>query len=82
MSLTPCAGTLHIVMAYCEGGDLSSRLKAQKGAPLPEDQVIEWFVQTTLALQVRCQVARLCSSYFVRLLWQISLPQWMLNIMY
>ena len=57
MSLTPCAGTLHIVMAYCEGGDLSSRLKAQKGVPLPEDQVIEWFVQTTLALQVRCQAA-------------------------
>ena len=45
-------GTLHIVMTYCEGGDLSSRLKAQKGIPLPEDQVIEWFVQTTLALQV------------------------------
>ena len=39
-------------MAYCEGGDLSSRLKACKGVPLPEDQVIEWFVQITLALQV------------------------------
>ena len=52
-------GTLHIVMAYCEGGDLSSRLKAQKGIPLPEDQVIEWFVQTTLALQV-CSVVSNC----------------------
>lgn len=39
-------------MAYCEGGDLSSRLKACKGVPLAEDQVIEWFVQITLALQV------------------------------
>lgn len=45
-------GMLHIVMAYCEGGDLSSRLKACKGVPLAEDQVIEWFVQITLALQV------------------------------
>ncbi|XP_065901253.1 serine/threonine-protein kinase Nek4-like isoform X2 [Dysidea avara] len=50
-SFQDSSGTLHIVMAYCEGGDLSSRLKAQKGIPLPEDQVIEWFVQTTLALQ-------------------------------
>ena len=48
-------GLLHIVMAYCEGGDLSSRLKACKGVPLAEDQVIEWFVQITLALQV-CSV--------------------------
>lgn len=39
-------------MAYCEGGDLSSRLKACKGVPLAEEQVIEWFVQITLALQV------------------------------
>lgn len=45
-------GMLHIIMAYCEGGDLSSRLKACKGVPLSEDQVIEWFVQITLALQV------------------------------
>ena len=45
-------GILHIVMTYCEGGDLSSRLKACKGVPLAEDQVIEWFVQITLALQV------------------------------
>jgi len=45
-------GILHIIMAYCEGGDLSSQLKACKGVPLAEDQVIEWFVQITLALQV------------------------------
>lgn len=44
-------------MAYCEGGDLSSRLKACKGVPLAEDQVIEWFVQITLALQVTSSVA-------------------------
>ena len=51
-SLIWLPGILHIVMAYCEGGDLSSRLKACKGVPLAEDQVIEWFVQITLALQV------------------------------
>ena len=51
-SLIWLLGILHIVMAYCEGGDLSSRLKDCKGVPLAEDQVIEWFVQITLALQV------------------------------
>ena len=53
-------GVLHIVMAYCEGGDLSSRLKACKGVPLAEDQVIEWFVQITLALQVMFVCVRAC----------------------
>ena len=43
---------LHIIMGYCEGGDLSSRLKAQGGRLLPERQVVEWFVQICLALQV------------------------------
>ena len=43
---------LHIVMGYCEGGDLSSRLKAQRGSLLLERQVVEWFVQIALALQV------------------------------
>lgn len=27
-------GVLHIVMGYCEGGDLCTRLKAQKGVSL------------------------------------------------
>ena len=45
-------GVLHIVMSYCEGGDLCTRLKTNKGRLLPESQVVEWFVQITLALQV------------------------------
>lgn len=40
-------------MGYCEGGDLSSRLKSYHGNLLPETQVVEWFVQIALALQVR-----------------------------
>ena len=43
---------LHIVMGYCEGGDLCSRLKTFQGQLLPEVQVVEWFVQIALALQV------------------------------
>lgn len=46
------AGMLHIVMGYCEGGDLCSRLKTYQGQLLPEVQVVEWFVQIALALQV------------------------------
>ena len=45
-------GVLHIVMGYCEGGDLCSRLKTFQGQLLPEVQVVEWFVQIALALQV------------------------------
>ena len=48
----PLAGILHIVMGYCEGGDLCSRLKTYHGQLLPETQVVEWFVQIALALQV------------------------------
>ena len=48
-------GFLNIVMAYCEGGDLYSKLKEMKSKQqvLAEDQIIEWFVQISMALQVR-----------------------------
>ena len=45
-------GILHIVMGYCEGGDLCTRLKSLKGNLLEENKVVEWFVQIALALQV------------------------------
>ena len=44
-------GVLHIVMGYCEGGDLCSRLKTYGDCLLPETQVVEWFVQIALGLQ-------------------------------
>ncbi|XP_037654028.1 serine/threonine-protein kinase Nek4 isoform X4 [Choloepus didactylus] len=44
-------GLLYIVMGFCEGGDLYRKLKEQKGQLLPESQVVEWFVQITMALQ-------------------------------
>lgn len=46
-------GLLYIVMGFCEGGDLYRTLKDQKGKLLPESKVVEWFVQITMALQVR-----------------------------
>lgn len=39
-------------MGFCEGGDLYHRLKQQKGELLPERQVVEWFVQIAMALEV------------------------------
>lgn len=45
-------GYLYIAMGFCEGGDLYTRLKEQKGVPLDEGQVVEWFVQIAMALQV------------------------------
>ncbi|XP_073208526.1 serine/threonine-protein kinase Nek4 isoform X6 [Lepidochelys kempii] len=38
-------------MGFCEGGDLYHKLKEQRGKPLPENQVVEWFVQIAMALQ-------------------------------
>ena len=47
-------GFLNIVMAYCEGGDLYTKLKERKANkdPLPENQIVEWFIQICMALQV------------------------------
>ena len=50
--LTYIIGILHIIMGYCEGGDLCTRLKSYQGILLSEHQVVEWFVQIALALQV------------------------------
>lgn len=47
---------LYIVMGFCEGGDLYHRLKQQKGELLPERQVVEWFVQIAMALQVSWKI--------------------------
>ena len=43
-------------MNFCEGGDLYTKLKAQskEGKILEETQVVEWFVQIAMALQVHC----------------------------
>ncbi|UJR16149.1 hypothetical protein I4U23_003060 [Adineta vaga] len=46
-------GFLNIVMAFCEGGDLYTKLKEKKSKreALTENQIIEWFIQICLALQ-------------------------------
>lgn len=41
---------LCIVMVYCEGGDIYSKIKAAKGRHIPESQVMDWFAQILLAL--------------------------------
>ena len=48
------SGFLFIVMNFCEGGDLYSKLKeqAKQGKALEETQIVEWFVQIAMALQV------------------------------
>lgn len=47
-------GFLNIVMAYCEGGDLYTKIKEKKAKKelLSESQIIEWFIQICMALQV------------------------------
>lgn len=46
-------GFIYIAMGYCEGGDLYNRLKQQNGTLLEERQVVEWFVQISMSLQVK-----------------------------
>lgn len=38
-------------MDFCDGGDLHSRILAQRGVTFHEDQILDWFVQITLALK-------------------------------
>ncbi|KAJ1491905.1 kinase-like domain-containing protein [Baffinella frigidus] len=44
-------GQLCIVMAFADGGDLTGRIKAQRGKLFSEEQVLDWFCQLSLALK-------------------------------
>ena len=41
---------LCIVMMYCEGGDMYSKIKSAKGKKFSEAQILEWIAQVLLAL--------------------------------
>ena len=45
-------GHLHIIMEYCEGGDLASKIKAARkaGVLFDEAQILDWFAQLALAV--------------------------------
>ena len=62
-------GSLAIVMGYCEGGDLYTKLKKQAKCQeyLTEAQIVEWFVQIAMALQV---------CYFSEMQRNFSTPQY------
>jgi len=47
------SGWLCILMDYCEGGDLTAKIKdaKRKRQTLSEDQILRWFVQAVLALK-------------------------------
>jgi len=42
---------LCIVMDYADGGDVHMKIKSREGVLLPEEQILEWFVQTCFALK-------------------------------
>ncbi|NXD64976.1 NEK5 kinase, partial [Eolophus roseicapillus] len=42
---------LYIVMEYCDGGDLMTRINMQHGVLFDEDQILRWFVQISLGLK-------------------------------
>ncbi|CAE7543109.1 NEK1, partial [Symbiodinium sp. KB8] len=44
-------GALCIVMEYADGGDLEKTLQKRRGRLLPEDMVLDWFIQICLALK-------------------------------
>ncbi|XP_063691739.1 serine/threonine-protein kinase Nek1-like isoform X2 [Bolinopsis microptera] len=44
-------GSLSIVMDYCEGGDMFNTINQQKGQLFSEEQILDWFAQTCLAIK-------------------------------
>ena len=42
---------LYIVMDYADGGDLSMKIKEQRGKFFPEDKILDWFTQVCLAIK-------------------------------
>ena len=42
---------IHIVMEYADGGDLSQKIKAQKGKLFTESQILHWFYQICQAIR-------------------------------
>jgi serine/threonine protein kinase len=44
------SGDLCIVLEYRDGGDLDNKIYSTESAPYYEKQIIDWFVQITLAL--------------------------------
>ena len=38
-------------MEFCEGGDLSEKIKKQNGVLFGEEQILDWFCQTCLAVR-------------------------------
>ena len=38
-------------MGYCEGGDLHTKLRSQRGTLIAETQVVEWTIQISFGLQ-------------------------------
>jgi len=40
----------NIVMIYCDGGDIYSKIKSQKKENFPEEDILNWLVQLCLAL--------------------------------
>jgi serine/threonine protein kinase len=38
-------------MDYCDGGDLYNKIHTMRGVPISEEQILDWFVQITLALK-------------------------------
>ena len=38
-------------MDFCDGGDLHDKINGARGVNFPEDQVMDWFVQISLALK-------------------------------
>ncbi|XP_018419753.1 PREDICTED: serine/threonine-protein kinase Nek6-like [Nanorana parkeri] len=40
-----------IVQDYCDGGTLDDHIKQRKGVLFPEDTIMDWFIQLTMAIQ-------------------------------
>ena len=44
-------GKMRIIMDFADGGDLQQRIKEQRGRPIAEGQILDWFTQMTLGMK-------------------------------
>jgi NIMA (never in mitosis gene a)-related kinase len=44
-------GKLCIIMDFADGGDLQQKCKEQRGKPLAEAQILDWFTQICLGMK-------------------------------
>ena len=64
-------GKLNIVMEYASQGDLYEKIKQQKSKLFPEEKLVDWFIQISMAVKyihdrrILHRDLKVCTNYFI-----------------